>query len=500
MEGSNRLTMNRWTLIGEKERIRLERIASFVLVMVGSITYSQLHQVEMNIMDASYYISIGDVCFDELGFHISIFPKTFRGCLFPLYLQVLKHSFLGLKFGWSLTTGFILASLFTVIIPSFFHRNDIHKNSAFLTVIPAAIYIFFWGDTLLYPLSDLVAVFSLISGIWILLLLVEYKEWSRRKILILSFGSGALLYFTYNTRVIFLYGILVSIVVYVISCINKVKRISFSLACILIGVIVVSVPQVVVNYFNENTFSPRVFTENYGIQYGGGDLKVQQIKWGLQMHRYESCAAEDDDAHVFGAIYFPDTYSSEILNREGLEEPFELKTFVSLWFKYPLDMVGIYARHFVSVMTPIWNQIYVTRFLVNHTVIVALSMIIWLLSGISILITSSYELRVPLIPGGFVVAIIIPAVIQTIGAPEVRFFLPVYVMAYSYVVNGIEYKLLYRRIKKQIVPIVFAILVVSAIWIACLEGVMSSFYQWNTADQRQVILINDSTVDQWRNY
>ena len=215
--------MNRWTLIGEKERIRLERIASFVLVMVGSITYSQLHQVEMNIMDASYYISIGDVCFDELGFHISIFPKTFRGCLFPLYLQVLKHSFLGLKFGWSLTTGFILASLFTVIIPSFFHRNDIHKNSAFLTVIPAAIYIFFWGDTLLYPLSDLVAVFSLISGIWILLLLVEYKEWSRRKILILSFGSGALLYFTYNTRVIFLYGILVSIVVYVISCIKKVS-------------------------------------------------------------------------------------------------------------------------------------------------------------------------------------------------------------------------------------------------------------------------------------
>ena len=107
-----------------RTRLKIDnRIILFFLIWGVVIIYSFIQMVNMNIGDADWYLTIGDGCYENKLFRISKFPQTFRGCLFPIYLQILKNSPLGIRIGWALTMGFLLATLFVYIIPAIFGHS-----------------------------------------------------------------------------------------------------------------------------------------------------------------------------------------------------------------------------------------------------------------------------------------------------------------------------------------------------------------------------------------
>lgn len=128
------------------------KIGIFFIIVIFTIIYVYLKNVNMELWDAGWYINIGNPCFENGEFMISEFPKTYRGCLFPIFLQVLKNSFIGLKLGYSISMGIVLASLFVFVLPALLGNKTKGLNFSLSILGVFLIYIYIYGGILYYIL------------------------------------------------------------------------------------------------------------------------------------------------------------------------------------------------------------------------------------------------------------------------------------------------------------------------------------------------------------
>ena len=460
-------------------------IAVFFLIFISTVVYVMYSNIDMMIGDAEWYLSIGDECFTGKGFNLLNFPKTFRGCLFPLYLQFIKRSILGARLGWAITSGMMLGFMFTFILPSLF-GNINEKPRLLIGTVMAFVYIWIFRDTIAYTLSDVFATFFLFFGIWAALRVKKVD--SKSGVITVSAISGACVYIAYNTRAVYLYGAVTAILVILFfSKMPWKKRVLFFMA-FLAGVFIISVPQCIVNMNRENEFSARIYTENYNLIYGNAvNLQMQQIDWGLKYNRYGTYLGGREEYPSI-PVYFVDVRAREILERESIFYGITIKRWLSLWLKYPLDMVGIYTGHIVSAMTPVFNRIYIYDLRVNNGLCICVSLIIWIVFFTSLLMQNRIELRDNRILIGIMAAIFVPPIMQSLGAVEVRFFLPGYFIAYGYVAYGIRYRELIKRIRPIAIQVLIVIVLISALWINSICDVLS-----NNAET--VILVNNELMN-----
>lgn len=409
---------------GKYKSNSMVNIAIFFLILILTSLYVMLRNVDMTIGDAEWYLSVGDSCFTRNGFNLLNFPQTFRGCLFPLYLQFIKKSILGARLGWAITSGAMIGTLFAFIFPSFF-GNVYEKYRLWIGMLMAFIYICIFGDTIAYTLSDVFATFFLITGVWAIINLKS--EASKSKISVTAALSGVCVYIAYNTRVVFLYGALCAvIVVLVFSDMNRKKKVIL-ITSMLVGAFLISLPQCIVNLNREDMFSARVYTENYSKIYGDADnLQMQQIEWGMNYNRYETYVGGE---YPSASVYFVDSGGTEIIRRENLTDGLTVSKWFSLLGKYPLDMIGIYVRHVVSAMTPVFNSIYIYDLSVNTGLCISVSLFIWILFFTALLTLNRKEVVDNKVILGVMAAFFVPALMQALGAVEMRFFLPGYFMA-----------------------------------------------------------------------
>ncbi len=331
-------------------------IVAFIIIVCVAFSYIFLRNIDLNIGDAGWYLTIAEGCVDGKGIHLFIFPQTFRGCLFPIYLQLVKHS-IGIRIGWAVTSSFIMAIIFSIIMPSFFDVTE-EKRRLMVGLFFVMIYIYIFGDTLAYTLSDVFAVFFLLVGLW-MIKMVDV-ETSQYKETILSFIGGICMYIAYNTRVALLFGILVALFVFLLFGHQKLDRKMLCVIALLIGMAFASIPQCLVNFNCEGVFTPRIYTENYSKIYGSAvNLQMQQIEWGLNYDRYETYVGEVEEEYPTAQVFFYDIISREILERENIKDSITIPMWFGLWLKYPLDMVGVYTRHIISAMTPNFSRLYI---------------------------------------------------------------------------------------------------------------------------------------------
>lgn len=265
------------------------KVMVYVAVVILIIWYSYARMIDMTIGDAEWYQRIGEACFSDSAFDITLFPKTFRGCLFPLYLQMLEHSVFSVRLGWAITTGVMVATLFFFVLPFLFKQKKACTSWNIRGCLLVLLFLLIFGDSVAYTLSDLFATFFLLSGISVLLLLKNIDKENRFKMLSLSVLTGFLFYVSYNTRAAYLYGFLFALLIFVISIRKSWIKMIICVVGIVVGVFITSIPQCIVNQVQEGKFSPRVFTENYSLIYGDAvDLQMQQIEWGLNYTRYEA--------------------------------------------------------------------------------------------------------------------------------------------------------------------------------------------------------------------
>lgn len=293
-----------------------------------------------------------------------------------------------------------------------------------------------------------------------------------------------LFYASYNTRVIYFYGTTIAIValLIVVYAQGGVKQCALIIIGLLFGASVTAIPQCIVNYTNEGCFVPKVYTENYQDKGQYRNLKLMQIEWGLKWPRYETYNG-DMTKYKSAAVYFIDKSGEEILKREGIEKNINIEKWFELWRKYPLDMIGIYTRHFISGLTPYWNSVYISDIYINPWGRIVVSIFLWMVALTSLV--SEKLVRRDLMRVSFMSSIIIPALLQTFGAVELRFLLPMYVLLYGYLALGIDYSKLYDLIRVSFGRVLLIMGVISFLWISVLGDILAG-------NAEQVILINNA--------
>lgn len=470
------------------KKIFSTRLALFAVTSITLLTFSFFRNITVYPYDSKYYWTTADPVFEN-GLNILNFPETFRGCLFPILLGIIKRAVyrlgLGSYWGWRILVSGMISGMLVYALPIIFKKcstppHKVSRTAYLSNGIFILIFCVFWGDFIQYPLSDFPACFCMLMGIAVLIWVKDKPNLIHK--IVGGIIAGAFLYSAYNTRAAFLYGILIAIIVFAIyTFMEKSYRNFLVLISLIIGILLAAVPQVIINHQYIGSWSPKVYTEQLsGYQ---KSLQSQQVLVGLQQSRYETYFGDKTD-YPTAPVSFDDPIGQELIEIEGItSDEFSYVTIFKLFMKHPLDVSGIYIRHLISLMTPIFNQAYITDMYAGKGIFISLAIFIWLVAAIDILLHN--ERMFDNITLWMLIAIVFPALLQMAGIPEIRFFLMIHLLLYYYISNIIDYKRLYQNIKRRWVPIVIVCAAIYFMWISNVGIILSN-------NSQKVFIINDN--------
>lgn len=455
---------------------------SFAVVFIFFLGYFLIKDQEFFPYDSYYYWTEGDGVVAKAGFHISEFPETFRGYFFPVLLSVLKQGaiLLGHEFlAWRLLCSLLLGLLFCFVFPRLF-RMEINSLWFFIRIIALLLVVlYFWGDFLQYPLSDMPAMVFVCLGACLLQTICEGKQKSYH-IVLSAFFAGICLYAAYNTRAVYLYADIILVILFFVRERKNVKKVVITVCSVGVGILLLAIPQMMINRQYVGVYSPRVFTEQY--QDYSESLQLWQIHTGVEMPRVEAYLGPEE-LFPGGMVRYIDDSGMEILNRAGMSDGFSWVEYGKLVIHYPLDMIGLYARHLVSIMTPTYRELYISDMWKDKSISITLAVLIWLIAGL-ILIVIIKEKKHRWNDMMVLFALSIPSILQVAGAVELRFFIAIYFFAYFGVFVATDYRWIWNKVKPRILPIITAMIIIFALWIAIVGEVVSSY-------NGGVLLMND---------
>ena len=438
----------------------------FAVLFAAGMIFSLICHVDDYPWDSLYYWEIADDVTRGGGFDILRFPETFRGYAFPVLLSILK-GFLPGVLGWQVPANLMAAAEFAFVLPYLFDRRIDKVSSALRVFLSYTVFMWIWGLFLQYPLSDMPAAFCCSAGI----ALLKWCGRQKRFLQIIAGGivTGGLLYAAYNTRAGFLYSIWVTVIVYLFLREHDLKRAAVCLMSVILGAMLLSIPQMMINRQYVGTPSPKVYSSQlFGYS---RSLQMQQIYWGVSIPRGEAYYGPLIENP--GGVTYRDIIGDRILERENVEEgDFTFKSFVKLCLKYPFDMVCIYVRHFLSAMTPCYmNSCYIPDAHVNRGIISSASILLWILAA-GVLATTLNRRRIvkALWMGGF----LLPGIMQTMGAVELRFFLPAYLLLYFFLGAVADYSGVCAVVKKRPLTVLFGTVMVYLLWMTIFSDLLSS--------------------------
>lgn len=467
-----------------------KRFTIAILSFSVLILISALYNIKDYLFDGTYYWTVADEVFEN-GFELLSYPETFRGYLFPVIIGFAKYIMKILQideyWGWRILASFMVSCLLAYILPIIFNQNsnENYKKKVMATLATLGAIILFWGDFLQYPLSDIPAVFFLLSAVAIAIKIMrapvgtEHMLWK-------GGALGAFLYAAYNTRAAFLYGVVIILLIFFIVSLAKAEyKKVLCIIPIVIGVLVFALPQMCINHKYVGIYSPKVYTEQlFGYQ---NNLEKQQVFWGLTNQRYETYIG-DVEEYSSPTVFFLDPIGNEIVARENISaEEFDYGTIIKLFLKYPLDIVGIYTRHLFNLLTPVFPQSYITNMYFNKTFFISLAIIVWMIVGLGVVFSEKNNDNMKLV-GVLLFGAIFPSLLQMAGAVELRFFFIGHLLAYYYIFNVVDYKHLFYRISKCWIYVVTVCLIIFFLWVS----VIGSTLAYNS---EKVLLINDKKYE-----
>lgn len=416
---------------------------------------------EVFFYDASGYWNLGYSFWDADGdFSFLNYPVNIRGYVLPFILGLCMKSSVCL-FG----DAYIIFRIFyciigivmsTIVVPKLFHVEIGTKRWMTGSTINIIIFMFFWKDFIICPLSDLIALFMYC----VVLLLLERLLVQKRVVAIILYSicTGALMYCAYNIRTVYL----VPIILLIVFCVGKIvlrrewKRI-FILVFMFIGAFLVSIPQISINKKNYNKETPMVITAGYGNQ---ENLFVGQLQWGISFPRYETYVGNVTEYPAAG-VKWVNSLGEKISTDEEMTS---ISDYVKFVLKNPLEMAGIYFEHLVSGMTLFYNEAYIKDISINMFVFLA-NFLLWFIGLIGVL---SNTVRISKSTVVLWCGACFPALLALPGAVEPRFFLPVYLALYGYITFVLNVKDLCAYVKANMIKVfsLFVMILVAYLYIA----------------------------------
>lgn len=404
--------------------------------------------------DARNYWKRGIRLWTDNKFSLLNMQDGFRGYVYPLYLGICNR--IGGKSAFIIINSLLIVVFMTVIVP---RLHEFNGKKGVKSIIHYLLFAFLFVGLIAYPLSDLFAIVLCSVGIMLEKKLEKSSGFLRR--MVLSIALGGVMYLTYNVRTIYLFANAVLVIKFIVYSLKrqKMQMILLSIVGEGIGVALAAVPQLYMNYFNLGIISIKVPTHG---------LMLQQVFWGIQYQRYDTyvgTAMEHPDA----PMYFLDPVGSRLLLELGIESFGSWKEFLFLCLKYPVEVFGIYIRHFVNMLLPCWPNQYVMELNNCKILLAILALLMFWVFGLGALnkFISVEYLR------NYIV-LLTPVVFITPGAVEVRFFAALYIM----VIGALCYNMQWGKLKEYVlgnkvkvsVCFVMYVCIMVSIWSAMLAS------------------------------
>ncbi len=389
--------------------------------------------VDQYYYDVGQYYSIGGSLFSDGHFSISAIANDFRGFVFPTYLGFCSCLDKIFKINNSIyfVSSVVLAVLLTVYLNFcgmiFGMRRD--NADGALSVIVRNIFtvfliLFFFYGLIIYPLSDMYAALFCITSGFLVYRAANCNE-SGCKRYIEYFFAGFFLYLTYNIRTIYQLSIFAFVIIIIIFEINKkggVSRAICSNAIFIIGVLSAAIPQFIINWNKYEIISPWINNQN---------LFAQQLYWGLQYSRYATWVG-DAELHTPG-MYFVDSTGMQITSEwSGLNLPITIKSYVMMFFKFPLEYIAIIGKHVWNAFFVLFPEQYILDLNENRVFYAVVSLLI--IFAFCVLLFKDLKLKkVEVKNMVFMLSLAFPSIAIMFGAVEERFMLLPYLLIYGYI-------------------------------------------------------------------
>lgn len=431
--------------------------------------------------DSLDYWKFGDTFFRENTFSFTNAPESFRGYFFPLMLRLFRgnvscelaniHLF---RILWAFVWGTSITLILNILTRfANVKWNLIQGISVFLLVF------LFWKGEMKFPLSDIFSIF-------LFLLSLQFLIWTKDsknivKILIGCFFAGLFLYFAYNVRSVYWISIPFIVAWYFDKNNNKLCIISLIIA--IFGFCLGGIPQSIINNNYYGSYSISV-TNSYPVDSNEKvDLSKLQMYLGLTADRYESLAPETNNTNV-GAIKFVDNVGMEIVLRESLTvEQFTIKKYISLFVKYPAEMISIYTRHFFAIMDNRWDSSYVnlnqpSTFLFYGNLCIFFIFFYSAFCGLHKFKFFDSQKKgwnkIGIEDIVKILIIIVPPLAMVVSQVEIRYLLLFHLFVYAFVASIIDYDKLIIQFKKTWFLTIVYFIIWSAVFITITSDILSS--------------------------
>lgn len=124
---------------------------------------------------------------------------------------------------------------------------------------------------------------------------------------------------------------------------------------------------------------------------------------------------------------------------------FKEKTFpsyIEIVRRYPLDILVSYTRHLFNGLDIFFPTPYIRNVEADHTLLSSLNYLIWFFVLVYLVNMDVHKVDFVGVTGA--ITILSPVIAAIPTAVEVRFFLPVYILAYGIVAFGLDFRKIYR--------------------------------------------------------
>jgi len=445
---------------------RWQSVISFILGFIILFVFSLISNIKTYYYDASGYWQLGHTFISSKGFSFLNYPKTDRGYFFPFILSISskigRMLFSNERIGYMLCASLFVSFVFTIALPVIFIKNK-DKNYIIQSLVPIIIFLLFWQDLLIYPLSDILPL-----GFVVIACAIAFKiiicEKSRFKLrwlfyivcaFIMPLIIGILLYGAYNTRTIYLFVVPVFLISFIF--LNRKKGIIFLIIALIafaLGFLIPAIPQMMLNYRDYKSFSPLVIS----------GLFTGMLGWGTLYQRYDTYVGP---GNYSPAMLYLDPAGKAIMDKIGVTSFASVGQYLKAVIHYPFDFLGLYARHVINAFFLPFPKSYLAKFnynapfymLFNYTLLFIAS-----IGGLQIIKGKKFHFKYLGNPRFLMIlSIMITCVLMILSIDEPRYFMPAYVIVYAFLAFICPYKKIWNSFKSKWVRYVFAYIAVLAL-------------------------------------
>jgi hypothetical protein len=320
------------------------------------------------------------------------------------------------------------AVILTLLVPAVSARLSGGKSSFVRRLCPPILVAAVFPGLVLYPLSDLPAVAFMWLSIYCLLACRKQASGPTRAValaLLAGLGAGA----AYNTRTIYLFPVLIATALALLQFNGRRRHVLYAV----FGFALVCAPQVIINNQTHGVASPDP-TIGYGkasLLARQTSLLVEQLNWGIPLQKYETSIAPEDTSP---AVYYFDPAGISLLDRICRDGPIESVTdYLRAVWRYPMEFMGIYARHFINGLDVRDGRAYVTRSSSTKALASLGCITLWILLILAIRSGAARPTQagqaVPPRDWMWPAVLVLPTLMIIPGAVETRFMLPLFLYA-----------------------------------------------------------------------